>query len=183
MDKSGFEDQFLNSLERDFKENFKVAYSITKIDNIGDESNLIKSIIDGTILLKNEIDKQDNGYYIFLTSKALFFHDNPSEELRGFSVYSQFTGIISSHKIKNESTLLGLNYEFQFFKVVKHEFLHLLGLDHCSVDKRCMMITGFPPSNFHNSFDRICSFCFEKIDSTVVKANLNLGKTSLLKRN
>lgn len=172
IEKSSFQDRFLTSLESDFRENFKVNCVMTIVDDIGNEANLIKSITDGTILSDNGIPKMNGVYYIFLTRKPLFFAESPSDELRGFSAYNQSIGIVSSHKIKDESSHLGLNFEFQFFKVVKHEYLHLLGLSHCFNYNRCMMVASFPPSNFHFSNDRLCNVCLSQLDSSLIKPKL-----------
>jgi hypothetical protein len=169
---TSLDDRLLASLQKNFLENFKVNYELIKIDSVGDQKHVLRNINDGSLLSNHKIVREKGVYYIFLTCKPISFEDLPSNDssgIRGYSAIKQGISIVSTSKIKYESSKLGLPFEFQFIKAVKHEFIHLLGLGHCETTKRCMMVSSFPESNFHNSVDCVCTFCLEKIDSTIVK--------------
>lgn len=171
VEKNVFTDQFLFSLKSDFLENFKVNFQYIEIDSNSDNEHLLKSTLDGSILADNNIMREINTYNIFLTDKPLTFEVD-SIEVRGFSFMSQAVSIVSTHRIKIESAQFDLPFEFQFKKAIKHEFLHLYGLDHCSQTPKCIMVASVPPSNFHYSKDRTCSFCARKIEPCLITKRL-----------
>lgn len=177
----GFNENLLNSLQKEIHKSFNVKLELIQAEDIGKGANLVQSVIDGSLLNIHEVIKENSTYYLFLTNRKLFWESLPSDALRGFANYNESFGVISSHRIKNESDSLGLPYSFQFIKAVKHEYLHLLGLNHCDSTPRCLMVSSFqsnnssfPPNNFYTSFDRICTICFEKIDTSLVNEELIL---------
>jgi predicted Zn-dependent protease len=169
VEKNIFADQFLFNLSHDFLENFDVDFQIIKIDSNRDNGHLLKSM-DGSLLTDNNIVKEKNSYYFFLTNRPLTFGD--TIEVRGLSNPQQRISIVSTHRIKIESDKFHLPFVFQFEKAVKHEFLHLLGLEHCDESPKCIMVASIPPSKFHYSTDRICPSCAKKIDQSPIKPKL-----------
>ena len=137
----------------------------------GQDNRAINFTLDGSILADNNIMREINTYNIFLTDKPLTFEVD-SIEVRGFSFMSQAVSIVSTHRIKIESAQFDLPFEFQFRKAIKHEFLHLVGLEHCSQTPKCIMVASVPPSNFHYSKDRVCSFCARKIEPCLITKRL-----------
>jgi len=174
VEEGEIDDKLLFSLHKELYENFQVNLEMIKIE-LDDKTHLINSIIDGTIFPNHKIVKDEGVYYLFLTSKVLSI-ENTLFELRGLASDKHSVAIISTHKIKEESIRLQLTFELQFFKAVKHEFLHLLGLEHCDGKSKCIMVASFPPSNFHFSFDCLCNLCLRKIDSSLIKPKLRCLK-------
>lgn len=119
----------------------------------------------------SEINDQNNQFDVIigLTEDAMIGEEkmiNPSTQLmRGLGGAPHRVAIVSSYKVNQESKNA---YAFRgnLSKVVNHEFGHILGLEHCTDSKHCLMLHG---QHFHHTIPEFCSSCLQKIDKKYLK--------------
>lgn len=164
---SNFDKELAQVIVEDLESNFSLDVESLGYETFTDGFIQLDSIVNGLNLLNDlkEYKGETSSKHIIITDKLLTLNGNSSLLLRGFSKIGEDFAIVSSKRIEQESLAFELDYRNQLGKAVKHEFLHLIGLPHCESNNKCIMISAFPESNFHQSKSAVCKSCFLRIDS------------------
>ena len=133
-----------------------ITYDIEKIDNFFDEPKINEFV---SYILKNEYKEEygKNDYYLSLLiadnkiikqinkeyrnkdteTDVISFAYNETENIGGLNVLGDI--IISLEKVKNQSKEYGHSEEREFYYVLCHGMLHLLGYDHIEEEDKKIM--------------------------------------------
>ena len=133
-----------------------ITYEIDKIEEFLDESkieNFIKFILENEfkeeygkndyylslLIADNKIIKQINKEYRNKDTETdvISFAYNETENIGGLNVLGDI--IISLEKVKNQSKEYGHSEEREFYYVLCHGLLHLLGYDHIEEEDKKIM--------------------------------------------
>lgn len=162
-----FDKETIQYLIEDLKTDFFLDLEAQPIENANIDF-VLEPIIGHDLLRKLSSVLTNTEKTIIVSTKSLRLSEGSSFLLRGLAKVGGHVALVSSKRILEESQKLNLNFEGQLSKAVKHELLHLYGLDHCKDDNSCIMVSSHPPANFHKSSHGLCPSCLLKLDSLEV---------------
>lgn len=120
--------------------------------------------------LKKNIPTQSGEKYLYLTEKGIAFSDNAGYSGRGYAEIGGEFGVVSTLVIKHE-TASKSEFRTMYGKLLIHEVAHLFGLDHCTANVKCVLVSSFPSNEKKLYFaeKRLCKSCQDKIDSGIIR--------------
>lgn len=119
--------------------------------------------------LKKNISKQNGEKYLFLTEKGIAFSDNAGYSARGYAEIGGEFGVVSTLVIKHE-TVSKSEFRTMYGKILIHEMAHLFGLDHCTANDHCVLVSSLPnKEKFYSANKWLCKSCQDKIDSDLIR--------------
>ena len=126
-------------MEKEMNEEKKIeidiTYNIEKIDSFFDEEKINKFV---SYILKDEYseDFDKNEYYLSL---LITTNEKIQEINREYRQKNAPTDVISFARVKEQSSEYGHSDEREFYYVLCHGMLHLLGYDHIEEEDKVVM--------------------------------------------